>query len=60
MMKLIKSRFMGVSLDQTVDQVTAMIFRQKQPYKFELLYLQRNYYDKDRFSGDLCFPGGHR
>ena len=51
---------MGVSLDQTVDQVTAMIFRQKQPYKFELLYLQRNYYDKDRFSGDLCFPGGHR
>ena len=60
MLKLIRNRFKGVSLDQTVDQVTAMVFRQKQPYQYELLYLQRNYFDKDTFSGDICFPGGHR
>lgn len=60
MLRLFKQKFIGISLDPTVDQVTAMIFRRIEPYHFELLFLQRNYHAKDKFSGDLCFPGGHR
>ena len=60
MLKFLRSKFVGIAMEQHVDQVTAMIFREPQPFHFELLFLQRNYNSKDPYSGDLCFPGGHR
>lgn len=43
-----------------ISQSISLIFRQSPQNIAELLFLQRSVSPIDKFSGDLCFPGGHR
>lgn len=56
--------FKNVELSDPIHQVTALIVRKRimtsSESIYEILFLQRAYSAKDVYSGDLCFPGGHR
>lgn len=60
MIKALKSKFGNTPLDMNIDQAVAMIFSTNSTNELSLLFLQRIFKDNDRFSGNLCFPGGFK
>jgi 8-oxo-dGTP pyrophosphatase MutT (NUDIX family) len=60
LLHILRSELQPPSDDSEVNNAVAMIFRINPKHTLELLFVQRASNPKDRYSADVCFPGGRR